>query len=115
MLRGAAPPRRLGEGGYHLKVEQYMRIRMRGSLCWGYSNQWSHHFDGCGVRTLNSKGPQEGCVRAWKYQGPQKTGVLTLNSVHVAIGILVGLALKVRLSQARGTLNMEPHVYARHA
>ena len=43
--------------------------------------------------------------------------VRTLDSVHlhVSIGGLVGLALKVHLTQARGTLSMGPHVYARHA
>ena len=35
--------------------------------------------------------------------------------IHVAIGGLVGLALKVHLTQARGALSMGPHVYARHA
>jgi hypothetical protein len=35
--------------------------------------------------------------------------------VHVAIRGLVGLALKVHLTQARGTLSMGPRVYARHA
>ena len=34
---------------------------------------------------------------------------------HVAIGGLVGLALKVHLTQARGTLSMGPQVYARRA
>ena len=35
--------------------------------------------------------------------------------VRVAIGGLVGLALKVHLTQARGTLSMGPQVYARRA
>ena len=35
--------------------------------------------------------------------------------LHVPLGRLVGLALPVNLSQARGTLSMEREVYARNA
>ena len=56
--------------------------------------------------------------QVFKAAGNRVQELLEIKETHrpyMYIGGLVGLALKVHLTQARGTLSMGPHVYARHA
>ena len=46
--------------------------------CRAYSMRRTHHVEGCGVLTFNNQGPQILCVTMFKYQGPQKSGVVNV-------------------------------------
>ena len=67
---------------------------------------------------LKALSPQSHCVecvleRTLHFRTANAGGSNLPSGANVAIGGLVGLALKAHVTQARGTLSMEPQVYAR--